>query len=470
MFLRRSQQGVIRPSAWSAVRRGAAKTRHLRSLALEQLETRTLLSFLPPVTFPTASAPAGVAVGDFNGDGKPDLVSANPNGSVSVLLGNGDGTFQSARNYAAGATPWAVAVGDFNGDGKLDIVVANRGLDGPPSVSVLLGNGDGTFRPAQNYNVGAGAYSVAVGDFRHIGVLDLVTANASAGSLSVLLGNGDGTFQSAVTYSVGSTPQSVTVGDFRNIGILDLAVAEDQGVGVLLGNGDGTFQPQTIYLAGSYPTSVAVGDFRNIGVRDLVVANEQDQAVSVLLGNGDGTFRFRVNYFILGEFSTSVAVADFNNDGNADLVVGNRNSSNVSVLLGRGDGTFQGVGNYAAGQSPTSLAVGDFNGDTFPDLVVGGLASSNVSVLIYAADWPLGPTAPERMPISVSSVSDNINEEPTVVVAPTAATVPPGSAYIYEDFIFAAAARKDSRLAERARVAVLVENALDELPCLQVEP
>ena len=165
-------------------------------------------------------SPYSVATGDFNGDGKLDLVVANNVSTVSVFLGNGDGTFQPAVNYAAGSSPKAVAVGDFNGDGKLDLAVANAFSN---NVSILFGNGDGTFQPAVNYSVPCCPSSVALGDFNGDGKLDLVVTTNSA---SVLLGNGDGTFQPALNYAAGSSPATVAVGDFNGDGKLDLAVTD----------------------------------------------------------------------------------------------------------------------------------------------------------------------------------------------------------------------------------------------------
>ena len=145
-----------------------------------------------------------MAVGDFNGDGKADLAVANyGSDNVSVLLGNGNGTFQAAVNYAAGTSPHSVAVGDFNGDGKADLAVANYGSN---NVSVLLGNGNGTFQAAVNYAAGTSPCSVAVGDFNGDGKADLAVANYGSNNVSVLLGNGNGTFQAAVNYAAGTDP------------------------------------------------------------------------------------------------------------------------------------------------------------------------------------------------------------------------------------------------------------------------
>jgi hypothetical protein len=256
-----------------------------------------------------------VAVGDFNRDGVPDPAVANAMdpGTVSVLLGNGEGTFRSAVNYAVGGPPHSVAVGDFNGDGIPDLAVATDFH----TVSVLLGNGDGTFQPAVNYATAFIPVYVAVADFRHNGIIDLVVADEATdpGMVTVLLGNGDGTFWPAVNYATGGVnPMSVAVGDLNGDGIPDLAVvnADSDNVSVLLGNGDGTFQAAVSYAAGVRPVSVAVGDFNGDGTLDLAVAGGPfyDGTVSVLFGNGDGTFHSAVNYAV-GVKPISVAVGDF---------------------------------------------------------------------------------------------------------------------------------------------------------------
>ena len=196
-----------------------------------------------------------IVAGDFNGDGRVRpgrrrqyVISG---GIVSVLLGNGDGGFQASTVNPAGQSPQSIVAGDFNGDGRLDLAVVDNGSN---DVSILLGNGDGTFQPPIQYATGPDPYAIAVGDFNGDGRLDLAVTNGdygSSGTVSVLLGNGDGTFQPQVTYPVSpdlqviSEPQNIVAGDFRGDGKLDLAVADygSSYVSVLLGNGDGTFQP-----------------------------------------------------------------------------------------------------------------------------------------------------------------------------------------------------------------------------------
>jgi hypothetical protein len=383
-----------------------SKNRRFRPL-LEALERRELLdgvSFLDPLDTAAGLNPSSTAVGDVNRDGKPDLVVANRiSNNVSVLLGNGDGTFKGAVNYNTGLQPVFVAVGDFNGDGKLDIVTANFGSN---NVSVLLGNGDGTFKAAVNYNTGLQPDAVAVGDFRHDGKLDLAVANSGGNNVSVLLGNGDGTFQKALNFTTGTSPASVAVGDFNGDGKLDLAVANrgTTSVSVLLGNGDGTFQQAQSFLTGVEPVSVVVGDFNGDGKLDLVTANFGSNNVSVLLGNGNGTLQSPLS-FDAGIHPTSVAVADFNGDGKPDLAVANRDRNNVSVLLGNGNGTFQDHQDFATGTNPVSVATGNFKGGGKPDLVTANFGGNTASVLLngmVTLTWnnpaniiygtPLGPT------------------------------------------------------------------------------
>jgi Bacterial Ig-like domain (group 3)/FG-GAP-like repeat len=353
-------------------------------------------TFRMAVNYSVGQEPNSIAVGDFNGDGKPDLVTANPNSpfgaNVSVLLGNGDGTFQAPRNSKAAAPPNFVAVGDFDGDGKLDAVVGSYG-----DVSVLRGKGDGTFWPPMNYNGVGGPEFAGVGDFNGDGKLDVVALNLN-GTLSVLIGNGDSTFQAARDYpvmgSIGSF-SSIAQGDFKGDGKLDLAVAEGFGhgyVSVLLAKGNGSFQPAVNYSVGLGATAVAVGDFNGDGKLDLVTADNYGKNVNVLLGKGDGTFQAAVEYPV-GSLPYSIAVGDFNGDGKLDLAVANCNCASsppppgsVSVLLGNGDGTFQSAVNYSVGTNPLSVTVGDFNGDGKLDLAEANSGEQDVSVLLGKGD------------------------------------------------------------------------------------
>jgi hypothetical protein len=385
-----------------------------------ELEGRVVPGFLAPVNYSVEGGLNAVAVGDFNRDGILDLAATNgvSSGTVSVLLGNGDGSFQTAGSYAAGIFPTAVAVGDFNGDGILDLAVANGGDRCCPnnsSVSVLLGNGDGSFQPPMD--LAGGGDSVAVGDFNGDQILDLAVANYDRNNVSVLLGNGDGTFQTAVSYRAGDHPSFVAVADLNRDGILDLAVVnagEDYSgppgtVSVLLGNGDGSFQAAMDSGADYGPNSVAVGDFNGDGIPDLAVAGYGnsaigygDQSIRVLLGNGNGSFDKDFLYYVSRfDLPSSVAAADFNGDGVLDLVFATRDPY-VGVLLGNGDGSFQGSMSYRASRANTNtVAVGDFNGDGWPDVATGSYTGSGVvSIALNDGNWgggsPRRPAAPDR--------------------------------------------------------------------------
>lgn len=315
--------------------------------------------------------------GDFNRDGKMDLALAGPNGTVSILMGNGDGTFQNAVNYNTGTlvSPRGVAMGDFNGDGNLDLVT------GPVRVSILLGNGDGTFRAPLTLDLPDTTTFVAVGDFTGRGKRDLVAANSFPGSVSVLLGKGDGAFQNPVNYSTGAGPGEFALTDFNRDGRTDLAVSNYSlnTVSVLLGNGDGSFRTPVEYSVGSGPIFVLTGDFNRDGKLDLAVANSQSSDISILLGNGDGTFRPAVS-FPAGSNPYGVVVSDFNGDGKPDLAVVNPSQvvhdffsqrGDVAILLGNGDGTFQSPVHYLAGTNPgRAITTGDFDGDGKVDLAV----------------------------------------------------------------------------------------------------
>ncbi|MBC7387837.1 MAG: VCBS repeat-containing protein [Opitutaceae bacterium] len=338
-------------------------------------------SFAAAISNPLGTSPISVSLGDFNGDGKQDLVTANnSSNNVSVELGTGAGTFQASTTYMVGAYPISVSVGDFNGDGKQDLATANYNSN---NVSVLLGIGNGTFQAQTTYAVGFLPYSVKVADFNNDGNQDLATANANSNNVSILLGTGSGTFLAQTKFAVGTYPISVVIGDFNVDGKQDLATtnATSNNISVLLGTGTGTFLAQTTYVAGTLPSSVSVGDLNGDGKQDLAIANATSNNLSVLLGTGTGTFQAQTTYAV-GTYPLSVFVGDFNGDGKQDLATANYNSNNVSVLLGNGNGIFLAQTTYAVGSLPYSISVGDFNGDGNHDLVTANVGSNDVSVLI----------------------------------------------------------------------------------------
>jgi hypothetical protein len=275
------------------------------------------------VTYAVGIGPRCVAVGDFNRDGNLDLVVANfGSNTISILLGNGDGTFQSAINVET-LSPAFVTVGDFNRDGKQDLAVANASSN---TVSILLGIGNGAFTPFFKIAAGPRPVSITAGDFNGDGKTDLAVANSYANTVSILLGNGNGTFRSALLMAAGANPSSVAAADFNRDGKLDLAAVNASPipgtVSLLLGLGNGFFQPP-LALASSVetnPTFVVVGDFNLDGKPDLAVANTASGTISVLMGLGNGLFATPLT-FDVGAAPVWMAVTDLNADGKPDLVV-----------------------------------------------------------------------------------------------------------------------------------------------------
>jgi outer membrane protein assembly factor BamB len=320
----------------------------------------------------TGSTTTSMAVADMNGDGVLDLVTANAEvgGGVSILLGNGDGTFRAA--IAAGKVPDGgntVATGDLNGDGKPDVVVAStyaQGLGTPPSVLVLLGHGDGSLEAPVAYTVASSPEMVIVGDLNSDGKPDIAVGTGGSDGVSVLLNNGDGTFAPAATYKTGHQMWAVALGDVNGDDKPDLVTADADAadITVLINKGDGTFANPVDRAIDSEATFVAIRDVSGDSKADLVVASG---SVEILLGNGDGTFQTPVDYRA-GADPSSVAVGDLDRDGKSDLVVTNEGAGSVSIFFGNGDGTFQQQVVYSTGRGPCAAVIADFNNDGEPDV------------------------------------------------------------------------------------------------------
>jgi hypothetical protein len=366
----------------------------IRDAAGNPLQSTATAYFPVQATIAVGANPDWIITADVNGDGKADLIVANrDDNSISVFLGNGNGTFASQITFAVTA-PYFVAAADVNGDGNVDLLtVAFQRGDG---VSVLLGNGNGTFQPPAAFATAQWPTSVTVADVNGDGKPDLLVTDYTdigiASCVSVLLGNGNGTFQPQVTYATPAWPSRVVAADVNGDGKPDLIVSSGQGdsFGILLGNGDGTFQPQRNILTYFYTCAIDVSDVNGDGRPDLVLA-ATGGFLSIFLGNGDGTFQgpmvFRPNDGI-----NSMAVMDVNGDGRADLVTAGFDGSafGLRIMLGNGDGTFQPAVSFFTAAFPTSaVAAADFNGDGRPDLAVAYAAANAIGVLLAPSDGGL---------------------------------------------------------------------------------
>jgi hypothetical protein len=372
--------------------------------------TSTASQTFPISTLATGHAPAFVTAAILRSNGVEDLIVANQSdNTVSVFLGNGDGTFASPVTYATGAGPAWIATGDFNNDGNLDLAVADKSAN---TVSILLGNGDGTFKPKVDYPTGGVPVSVVATDFNGDGNLDLAVANQADNSITLLFGNGSGGFGTLAgrpsVLAAGRAPTALAVGNFNNAklssgsSIMDLAVANksDNTVSIFIGNGDGTFRTRTDYPTGASPVYVATADFNGDGIPDLAVANFTDNTVSILFGQAgssgtaNGTLGTRVDYDA-GTGPNSIAIADYNLDGIQDLAVADSGGNAAALLFGLTGGTFNAPFVLNVGNDPVSIVTADFDGNGTPDGALVNNASNTLSVILNNSASTPGAGAPE---------------------------------------------------------------------------
>jgi hypothetical protein len=345
--------------------------------------------FEEKVDYDVGNSPTSLVAGDFNSDDILDLAVANgTDDDVSVLLGNGsngvgDGTFKEDVVYPASDRPASITAGDFDGNQALDLAVA---LHNSYEAGVLTGQGDGTFDLMQTYPSGDGTSDptgIAAGDFNGDDDLDLAVANKAIDNVSVLLGNGDGTFANKVDFATANAPCAIIVRDFDKNDVQDLAVVADSGdaMSILLGNPDGTFGTRTDFDVGNGPEGATAGDFDGDQNLDIATANDEADTVSVILGRGDGTFGTHTDYGV-GTEPESVAAGDVNRDSKLDLVAANEMSASISVLLGKGDGDFEAEIRFTTGSEPVSILLADFNEDGMLDVATANANSDDVSILL----------------------------------------------------------------------------------------
>ena len=337
-------------------------------------------------TYPVGKNPTSVATWDFNEDGITDIITTNiGNDSLSILFGNGDGTFKEHTQIPVAKEPRALAMDDFNGDGRMDLAIACSGSD---QIAIYLGLANGTFGTGQRYGVHKTPVSIAAGDFNGDHKPDLAVALRND-LIKVLLGRGDGTFADGPQYEYGDTPTSIAVADLDRNGTLDLAVTNggpmSSAVSIWLGNGDGTFRNPTDYRTGKRPLVVTFADFNGDQFADLFVMNGEMDTFTIFLGNGNGTFQ-------AGKESGADAgpvyglARDIDGDGRMDAAVVNVQSNNLSILYGRGDGTFRYPPiNYRTRGGPFALATLNLTTTSteVPGLVMANNGAASVTIFLH---------------------------------------------------------------------------------------
>ena len=399
----------------------------------------TATEFGTAVSYDTGSFPIFGIATDINKDGKMDyIVSNNASNTISVLLGNGDGTLQPKIDTPANLAPRGIAVSDFDKDGKLDLVIGNAGNAG--IVTVLPGRGDGTFRTPVPVTLGGNEIAVAAGDLNGDGNTDIAAIdNSGTGTLWIVLGNGNLTFQTPVAYTTNvSGPTYLAVGDFNGDGKADIAVANGgtENIAIFLNNGDGTLGTSVVYTTGAFvgPTSLASADVNNDGKLDLV--STVNGRISTLLGNGDGTFQAPL--FSPATLNGALALGDFNKDGLLDVAVPNNQTSVLNVMLGNGNGIFVAPQGYATALGPTNVAAADFNGDGFPDLVTADFTSvpAVTSVLLNAGASLQLTVSPVSLKYASQTVGTQSAKQSTKLTNTGSVTITITNVSIAGDFLF----------------------------------
>ncbi|MDO8493594.1 MAG: FG-GAP-like repeat-containing protein [bacterium] len=338
-------------------------------------------TFATKVDYTAGTGLLGVALADFNGDGKTDMVTANNSANtMSIFINLGNNLFAAKVDYTTAANPQFAATGDFNGDGKVDIVVTSSTAT---LLSVFLNNGNGTFAAKVEYTAGTTPEGVAVGDLNGDGKADIVVANNGSNNVSVLMNLGNGTFAGKVNYTTGTAPLGVALADFNGDGRADMVSANlsSDSVSVFINLGNGTFAAKADATTNTAPFLVATGDLNGDGIADIATANRDSTSVSVLINNGNGTFATKVD-LTTATSPKGIAIGDLNGDGRADLVAANSGSASASVFINQGGGIFAAKVDYTTGAGSVQVAIGDLNGDGKLDIATANTSDATVSVLL----------------------------------------------------------------------------------------
>jgi len=369
--------------------------------------------------FAVGRSPNGLSIGDFNADQMPDVAVVNTGSDdVSVLLGFGDGGFRPEMRFPAGRRPLAVAIGDFDENGLQDLAVTNHESD---DLTILLGRGDGSFLVARRVSAPHDPRALIIADFNLDGHHDLATLGGTTDSVSLLLGRGDGSFLAAVSSHAGIAPTAMAVADFNDDRLPDIAITSVQpgGISILLGQGDGTFRLDSEIALTSETVAIVAVDLNQDGVTDLAVAQFFSDRVRVFVGRGDGTFREQASVPV-GAFPSSVRAGDLNRDGITDLVVASYGLDRVIVLTGNGDGTFRFGATATVGARPTFIEIADLNLDGRLDVLTTDSGADRISVLLGRSDGAFRehPRLPAgRSPSAIASADLNRDGHSDLVVS-----------------------------------------------------